>query len=140
MNSDVERLRETMWSYIKDREFGKLFMRGGCHIYALVLHEMLRRPLFYTSQGTNDFPHAFVMMHRSDKWCFDYEGKKPVADVIAKYGHRGASPQPVTDEVLKDVIKQKNFGEALEQRMFEIAHSEFIRQRQLYRAQGELVY
>jgi hypothetical protein len=135
MTNSPQRLREHLRGAIERNDYRTLFMEGGCHIFAIVLHEKLGLPLHYsvspnTHPASTECPHAFVMKGRM---CFDYEGRKSVEVVAEKFAEwADVPPRPTTVEFLEEVIKRKGLGEDLERQMFEIARLEFARRRDLY--------
>ena len=131
MQPNTKNPREHFRSMIERNDYRTLFMAGGCHVFALVLHERLGLPLFYSVfPDSTECPHAYVM---KGSVCFDYEGQKPIEAVAEKFaGWADEQPRPTTVKFLEGIIKQKDFGEELERQMFEIARLEFGRRKDLY--------
>ncbi len=125
MRSGCDKLLKSL----HDQDFRELFMEGGCHFYALVLHEQLGLPLFYTCFPDRDeLSHVFVM---KDGVCYDYDGPKEWALVAKKYaGWSSESPRPVTPEKIREEMKHSIAH--LEEQIVGIARTEFARRKCLY--------
>ena len=105
-------------------------MEGGCQFYALVLGKQLGLPLFYAAFPDSDAQsHVFAM---KGDLCFDYEGKKAVADVAKSYsGWADVPPRPVTAEGIHDDLQRRGIVD-LEGIVVPVAEEEFARRRSLY--------
>ena len=116
---------------IADKDYRSVFMEGGCCVFALVLHEELRLPLFYSCPDyLEEIRHAYVM---NGEYCLDFEGWKPVGLIAEKYAEwADVFPRAITAEQVREAIKRKRFGGELEQKLFVIAREEFKKHRDKY--------
>ena len=123
-------IRSKILESIAKRDFRALFMEGGCQFYVLALQEQLGLPLFYFSISyRDDHSHVFAMR---DGACFDYEGKKDLASVAAKYSLcRDEPPKPVTPDKIRKVLAQCDIAD-LETEVMRIARTELAQRSSLY--------
>ena len=123
-------LRAKLLQSLDKGDFRSLFMEGGCHFYALVLHDELALPLFYAcDRECDELSHVFVMR---DKVCYDYDGPKMLTSVAEKYaGWPDEPPRKIAAERIREELKKRGVDD-LEERITKIARCEFTRRKCLY--------